>query len=213
VSYESSHLTGGTRLVVQRQMGTGRRFRTVLRLHGRRGSASLPPLAIGAYTLRIAAVRSRRVLASRRASVKVFAAVPFTTLFHKTAEVYVVPTVAFPWVFQRYAPGDTSTGTAGPVFSVTKNPCRSVHVDFIPGSFDGGEDMTGQSGTGSVVQQSRDPIATTVPAQTVGRIDAELVPGQSWAFTGAQLSDISNVDWYVNGSASCYSTSAEYQEP
>jgi hypothetical protein len=90
---------------------------------------------------------------------------------------------------------------------VTRNPCRSVHVDFIPGTDDGSEMVANQSGTATIVQQSMNPVSATVLPQTVGSLDARLVPGQSWSlnvtqdtFEGSRI-----LTWYVNGTVSCYS--------
>jgi hypothetical protein len=93
------------------------------------------------------------------------------------------------------------------MFTVASNPCRSVHIEFIPGTEQGSEVLNSTQGTASVVQESRDPVSLTVQGQSLGTLDTELVPGQSWSFNtdqtkggGARL-----LTWYVNGTASCYS--------
>ncbi|MGA7966746.1 MAG: YncE family protein [Gammaproteobacteria bacterium] len=206
------------RLVVQRPVGTGHVWQTMQRLRGRRGSAELPGQALGTYRFRLAVLEGRRVLAQRVTGVGVFGQVPFSVLFsnglpgttfgHQENGVYATSSTSFPYIGGVWA-GDR--GTPNTAFSIRSNPCVSVHIAFVLGETPG-EGYTYPAdvfAVVSLVQQTRDPVATEVPLNGTGSIDAELVPGQTWSLLAVE-NDRNGVEAgptvYFNGYAVCDST-------
>jgi hypothetical protein len=217
-SYATNGLTPGNRVVLQRQQGTARVWRTVAALASiKAGSSALPALPLGIYSVRVAAIAHHgKVVAEQRRSIKVFGEVPFTQLFSLDSEhhsavqdganqpgVYTTPTRTFNYAFASYA----NTEAAATILTVGNNTCRSVHIDFVPG-VQGSESepiFQSASATVSVVQQSLDPVASTAAFNAFGALDATLVPGQSWSVTTLGIKE--SIRLYLNGSAICYSGS------
>jgi hypothetical protein len=84
-SWTASNLKPGSRLVVQRQMGTARTWRTVASLGSLSGSGQLPGLKLGSYWLRIADIGpKRKIWAQQKLRLRVFGDVPFTMLLNST---------------------------------------------------------------------------------------------------------------------------------
>ncbi len=184
----TGHLGRNYRLVVQRPVGTAHTWRTMLRLRTRKGSAELPGQKLGTYRFRLAVLRGHRTLAQRVAGIGVFGQVPFSALLHDgylttghlENGVYATPSTSFPYVGGAYV-GDH--GRPNTVFSVNHNRCSAVHVGFVLGETPGEGYSYPASiyGVVSLVQQSRDPVASEVPLNGIGSVDAELVPGQTWS--------------------------------
>jgi hypothetical protein len=191
-SWTGTHLGRNHKLVIQRPMGTARTWRSIMRLRSNSGSAELPGFPLGKYRLRIADLQRHRVLAQQVVGVAIFGQVPFSTLFEGNggSGVYATPTNSFPYV-------TSWTGNEEPAFQVEHNHCRSVHIAFVPGehSFEG-------IGTITLVQESRDPVAASTPYDTIGSLDAKLVPSQSWAVNSSYKS-VENPYFYINGYADC----------
>jgi hypothetical protein len=191
------------RLVVQRQQGTKRVWRTVLKLrHANRGAARLPRLPLGAYNLRIAAVGAhRRVLSYQRHSLKVFGLVPLSTLFTGDWGTYVTPTRTFSWVRRGFE--NDEPGVSNPEISVSKKKsrCRSIHFDWLPGGPRSGG--ASETFTITLVQESHDPISASSSYQTVGALDVSLTVGESWALNASHVGGTVGADYYFNGFASC----------
>jgi len=217
----SAHPKPGSRLVVQRQEGTARFWRTVLGLPGSpSGSASLPGLPLGTYQLRIADIGQRgAVLAQQPRALQVFGDVPFSTLFNANVEHQAVVgfngntgpgTATTPTQTIQYACGGVA-GVGNPAVTVTDNNCRSIHFDFLPTLPEEGvpSNYVGATGTITVVQQTLDPVSATAPLDSGGSLDAALVPGQSWSMnSSASLPQPGEDSFYiyVNGYASCDSS-------
>jgi hypothetical protein len=189
-------LGSGHKLVIQQPVGTAHTWRSIMKLPSSSGSAELPGLPLGVYRLRIADLVGRRVLAQQALNIRVFGEVPFSTLLRGVspgAGVYATSTTSFPYV-TLYEPSRSA-------FSVRRNPCVAVHVAFVPGGF-GYPNGSNISGTVTVVQESRDAVSASASYNSIGSLDAELVPGQSWSV---------NVSWqgehepliYINGYAVC----------
>jgi hypothetical protein len=50
-------------------------------------------------------------------------------------------------------------------------------------------------------------VSGSAPYKTVGSVDAELTPGQTWGVTAAWTPAENDIDdIYINGYATCYST-------
>ncbi|MGD9735218.1 MAG: hypothetical protein AB7V58_06355 [Solirubrobacterales bacterium] len=212
-SWSGRHLGKNYRLVVQRPVGTARTWKTMLKLNTRRGSAELPAQALGKYRFRLAALRGRRVLASKVVGVGVFGQVPFSVLMKGgylnfgdlDNGVYATPTASFPYVGSAWV-GDH--GQPKTVFSVKRNHCTAVHLGFVLGDTPGESYLHPGSiyGVVRLVQQSRDPVTAEVPLNGIGSVDAELTPGQTWSLLVEENSrdgEIGNPTAYFNGYAVC----------
>lgn len=210
-SFTASRVPSKAMLVIQRQMGTANRFRTVATLaRARRGSGKLPGLGLGRRTLRIAVVgkvKQRQgkaksvVLAQQRRTLIVFDDIKFLTLFRVGRElIKTTPSRTFPYVFS--AEVLDNAGGRLPTVDKTNSTCRSVRVDFVfapNGSSTGPEEM----GIVSVIQESRDPVEMAAPVNTISAVDSPLTLGQAWGIT-ARTQVRRPLILYINGVASCY---------
>jgi hypothetical protein len=202
-SWTATHVHAG-RLLVQRPEGTGHVWRTIAALKGSKGSGSLPALSLGIYQFRIVNLASHnRVLAQQLYQLRVFGPVPFATLLgNPGGGVYTSSTSAFPWVV-RGTWYETEIGRTNEVFSIpTANTCRTVHVEFADQMY--ASKVPNPTVTISVVQQSSDPVSTTVPANIGGTVDAAVVPSQPWSVV-LTSTVANNGNLYFNGHADCYS--------
>jgi hypothetical protein len=198
-SWTASRVKRSHRLVLQRQVGTGKVWRTMRRLSKRGGSGSLPAFTLGAYRLRIAVFdKHRAMLTQQQKRLYVFGRVPFSALFRQSGGIYTMPTQSFEWRLKGDAGQEYET-----FITVRRSPCRSVHVDFVGHLLETGPDETV---TATIAQESRDAVSATAQTGTVGAVDATVVPGQSWSlnmtYNGTRWDSIPT---YVNGSASCFS--------
>jgi hypothetical protein len=221
-SWSSRHLGKTDRLVVQRPVGTAHVWKTMLKLSKRKGSSDLPGQALGQYRYRLAALRGHRVLAEQVATIAVFGQVPLSVLFRHSnslpgatspgasldSGVYATSATSFPYVGNAAIGEDPPTTT---IFSVQHNHCVAVHIDFVLGETPGEGYSYPASvyGIVSLVQQSRDPVASEVPLNGLGSVSAELIPGQTWSLltTNADRNGIpAGPTVYFNGYATCDST-------
>jgi hypothetical protein len=189
-SWTGKRLGRSHRLVVQKPEGTAHTWRTIMRLNSNSGSAELAALALGKYRFRIADLSGRRVLAQQVSGIGVFGEVPFSTLFGSRGSIQIAtfPHFTFPYVI--YWGGEFDDN---PIFQVEHNECLSVHIAFVPSKTTNGEI--------ELVQESHDAIGASVADNAIGSLDAQVVPGQSWAVNGQGLEDI-----HINGYAICDST-------
>ncbi|HET7060197.1 MAG TPA: hypothetical protein VFH99_02680 [Candidatus Saccharimonadales bacterium] len=212
----TGHLGPNYRLVVQRPVGTAHTWKTMLRLKTRKGSAELPGQKLGTYRFRLAALRGHLVLAQKVLGIDAFGQVPFSVLLrngylttgHLENGVYATPSSSFPYVGGAYV-GDH--GRPNTVFSVNHNRCSAVHVGFVLGETPGEGYSYPASiyGVVTLVQQSRDPVASEVPFNGIGSVDAELVPGQTWSLLVEENNregKLGSPTVYFNGYAICDST-------
>ncbi|MGH7193031.1 MAG: hypothetical protein ACREJM_05775 [Candidatus Saccharimonadales bacterium] len=211
-TWTGSNLGEGHKLVVQKPVGTAHTWRTILQLPTRSGSGQLSGLPLGKYRFRIADLvlvpRPRhgghhrayfRVMAQEVAGVAVFGEVPFSTLFNSPEHAHATSSYSF-----AYVASWQDWGTAPTAFTVEHNHCSFVHIAFLGvGWWLKGETEV-PTATATVVQESREPTSVTDAENTIGSLDAALVPGQSWALN---LSAHSNEPaFYINGYAVCDST-------
>ncbi len=199
-SWTASKVKRSHRLVLQRQVGTGKVWRTMRRLSKHGGSGSLPAFALGTYRLRIAVFdKHRAMLTPQQKRLYVFGQVPFSALFRQSGGIYTMPTQSFAWRLEGHAQPDYET-----FVTVQRSPCRSVHVDFVGRLYS--ETGPDETVTATIAQESRDAVSATAQAGTVGAVDAIVVPGQSWSlnmtYNGTRWDSMNT---YVNGSASCFS--------
>lgn len=200
-SWTGKHLRRNHRLVVQKPVGTAHVWKSIMRLNSNSGSAELGGLPLGTYRLRIADLIGRRVLAQQVGTLSVYGQVPFSTLFNDHQnKVQATPQYTFPWVVSHYD-GDGPTA-----FQVSNNNCLSVHIGFVSRDYYN-HDETGTE-TLTLIQESKDPVSTSVAYNAIGSLDAELVVGQSWAVNQSHVSEQQGnpTITYMNGYAICKST-------
>jgi hypothetical protein len=196
-SWSAKRLGRNYRLVIQRPFGTVHVWKSIMRLQTTSGSAALSGSKLGTRRFRIAAFRGSKLLAQQTSRVAIFGTVQFTTLFsNEHPDVYTAPLNSFSyvesWVFYKERS----------LFGVNNNHCSSVHVAFVPGNHN-------EPGTGTltIVQESRDPVQASVPFDTVGSVDVELTPGQTWGVNASAIGNENGpVYFYINGYATCDST-------
>jgi len=195
-SWTARGLTSKHRLVVQRRTGTAGVWRSVRSLpREASGSAQLPGLALGTYRLRIIVRNAKRkVLAENARTVRVYGQVALVTLVGRPPQVYTTPTNTFVYVLSN----DVGATPASIFTSSKPNPCRSVHLDFVPGE----QPTSAPTGVVSVVQETLDPVTVSSPHDTKGALDAPLVPGRAWSINAAS-SGVDAVRIHINGFASC----------
>jgi hypothetical protein len=224
-SFATRHIPPSAQLVVQRQEGTAHVWKEVLRLTARAGAGRLPALQLGIYPLRIAAfAKHARLLASTTANLDVFGSVPLGTVVRGYPGEYSGPygngghagsyptaTSTFDYVLGLPEYRDFPTPWIPTEVSATRNHCRALHVDFLPGNNDGAEagaPPAGFVGTLSVAQATLDLQSASAPYETPGHLDATLVPGTTWGFRLSDNETNGNVGvaFFLNGSADCDST-------
>lgn len=194
-SWSGGRIGHGRKLVVQRQVGTAHSWKSVLRLRSRSGTAELPGLPLGRYRLRLAEFsRMGRLLVQQVAGLGVFGEVPLGTLLGAREQVYSTSSFTFPYVLSHQIVGDEITA-----LTVERNHCRSVHIAFVPGE----GYYSSATGTVSVIQETQAPISASTAKNTLGSLDAALVPGQSWSIT--ETSDDVEPVFFFNGYAVCSS--------
>jgi len=204
-SWTAARVKRNHRLVLQRQVGTGRVWRTMRHLSKPGGAGQLPAFALGSYPLRIAVLGKRKVIVARQERrLYVYGQVPLSTLFRSQSDgggVYTLPTSSFTWALADGI-GFTAQST---IASVKRSPCRSIHVDAVLEPRYVEYSHTQETATVSIVQESRDAVSTTVPVNVVRSLDVPLVVGQSWSINVVHQ-DAGVLDHiFINGSGNCYS--------
>ena len=210
-SYTSSNVPSAAKLVIQRQVGTAKQFRTVATLARARGSGTLPALDLGRYKLRIAAIERRRVkrrlravlLVQRQKTLTVFGTVTFSILFKQEERTFTTPTRSFSYIFTE---GNVREVTNMLTIDSKVNTCRSVHVDWVSHNHYREREREPETGVVSVIQESRDPVTGSADQDEIGAVDAVVTPGRSWG-VNVSSGGLNYLDFYVNGTASCYSRS------
>jgi hypothetical protein len=201
ITWTSTHVPKGAKLVVQRSVGTAHVWKTALRLSKPDGTAQLPARSLGTYRYRLVVLEGEAIIAKRTITVKVFAKVPFSKYFGQQGGVYAAPAVSFPYINYLYGP--TSPNMTEAVVSVKRSNCISVHVEFITGSTFPGPGPEPTIGTMTIVQQTRDPVSGSAPWNALGTVDADLVLGQSWSVLGSWTNGAHLPDIFYNGYAVC----------
>lgn len=202
-SWSAARLGRNYRLVIQRPFGTVHVWKSIMRLQTTSGSATLPGSGLGTRRFRIAAFRGSKLLAKQVSSVSIFGTVQFTTLLQiDSPAVHTMTGNSFSYVREWSVGGDYSEN----LFGVSNNNCSSVHVAFAVGSWASESRVIG---TVTVVQESRDPVSSSVPFEGTGSVDAELTPGQTWGVNASTQGGVG--EFFINGYATCYSTEPFHQ--
>jgi hypothetical protein len=205
-AWTAKRVPAGGKVVVQRQVGSAKAWRTVARLPaGGNGVGNLPALGLGEYQVRIAVQGKKKngkrpILASRRIVLRVFGVVSFAMLFAKeTPGTYTATGRTFSYAFPRTMFGSSQTAVT---IAKDRNFCRAVHVDVVLGK--------GALGPASahvgLLQETRDEAAVSLATDVISSLDAALTPGQSWSINNALTSGDAplGVGIYYNGFANCY---------
>ena len=207
-SYTATQVPRTASVVLQRKMGTSGVFHTVVKLpRATKGTGRLPALGLGQYTLRLAVLaKHNAVLSSRVGLLRVFGVVPFSTLFAHVGykplgDPVVTSTRTFPWVWVGNESSDPQTRGIAVSLAQTDGYCRSVHLEFVP--VPGGPRMDGETFTATVLQQSADPVAASVPEDTIGTLDVQLKIGDSWAVNLSHAGGGYSATYFFNGFGSC----------
>ena len=218
--WTAMHVPRDASMIIEKPVGTGKVWKPLApALRGRSGTLMLPAYAsFGVYQLRIAVIKSRKVLAQQERRVRVFAEIPFSNLLENTSlgGLHATPTAAFPYTLPlQVSVGSRNEGSRTDLISDEHSNCDLIRVDFssdpLPVSEFGGEPgQTPQDGrvTVTVVQESAEPISSTpVPTDRVGSLEAHVALGQSWA-VNATVSNVRTdaLELYFNGQAHCYSS-------
>ena len=214
VAFNASGLPSSARLVLQRREGTARVWKTVASLgHSRKGASEIPPLSLGVYSMRLAALdRRSQPIAQHVGTLSVFGVVPFSRLLegaHITSGVgigesgtYTTMSSTFEYFIIYEYDGNLTSEANQFAFSVSHNPCRSIHLEFV-GRREEGRNPTL---TAELIQAAADPIVSApTPIENVGTLDGSVAVGKSWGlrFEGTPLEP---ARVFMNGSASCDST-------
>lgn len=212
-TYAFHRVTVGDRLFVQRQEGTARVWRTISQLRSPAGSASIDGLPLGIYRLRVAAQSgSGHIVAQEQQTIMVFGRVPFSTLMSGLKVfndglngTYAMPTETFDYVIGFPLSNNGDPPFPIPPVSATNNYCRELHLNFVPGRADTAADFPPWSASVSIVQATLEPVSASASAETIGSLNAPLVPGTSWSINVAQTTGMLNGDdaMFVNGYGVC----------
>lgn len=193
---------GSDTLALQRLVGSS--WRTVRKLHGTSGTATLPALPIGVYDVRVAAFSGAgHLVTAAGRKLRVFGTVKFTQLFGQPVHAYSTPEANFHYTFQFYNSRGAYTAL------VAKNaPCDSIHVQFIPGTDNGNATVIGvSSATLYLGRHNRSKLHATVAPQRIGKVHGALDLNGAWSIYVAQSAGGGQlITWYLNGFADCDST-------
>jgi hypothetical protein len=207
VTWRGNGVPHGTQLLLEKPVGTARVWKLIVpALRGQSGTANLPAYPmLGSYRLRVAATRHRRVIASREATIHVFANVPFASLLESTSPlnfrtgVHATPVAAFSYAYsvdvEKTKPG---------FITDEHSACNFVHLEVVLGGEEGA--ATGQL-TLLIVQERAEPVSLTVQPEEVRALDANLALGDSWAVNGSSTTRTPFGDpIFINGYAHCDQT-------
>ena len=206
-SWSASAVIPGTQLVLQRPEGTGKVWQTVNLLSGARGSDQTDALPMGIYRLRVADIGKKGqhppVYAFGTATIGVYGTVNWD--FQTSSGTYTSSNGTFSYRDSACVNGGPYCNTQNfTTVNGNDNHCQSVTVQFMPGEGSNNTSTTDVgTGTVTIVQESRDPVAATAQIDQVGTVSAQVSPGQSWGVNLAASGDVGAI--YLNISGSCTS--------
>jgi len=206
-TWKVRHLPAHGSLVLQTPEGTGRVWQTISRLgHHSSGSASTPKLSLGVRHLRLAIVHGRKVIAAAAHTLRVYGKVPLKRLLkYPNKGTYTAPTFTFPYVATNEFSGTTANRG---IVTDGKSRCRRIVIAGVLGTDGQADTVSGETGTLTVVQQSRNPTSASAGSDQLATVSAKVKPGQSWSLNDA----VSNSPYwggtfYLNGYGICFARS------
>lgn len=204
VAYSADRLGSGEHLLLQRSVDGGG-WVTVKTLSDRSGRTSTQ-VPMGKKTYRVAAVDSTgKTLSSATAgTVYSFGTVPLQTLLSSHERTVTVGTSQFRYVFSGNA--QSLFWNEGPdgnkAWDVTSSACRRITLDVAGTDAKGDGNAQNNETFLRITRENADAATVLVPMSTIQHLNASVTPGTSWAAVMG-----GSYFMYINGSASCWSTS------
>lgn len=211
LTYAASHLRRGSKLYVQRQFGTRRVFKDVVRLRKASGTSSASGLPVGRYAFRLAAYHGRTLTGmSNIVEVYSYGVISAETLCNTSgndaefedgcdAGTIQVGNTVFPYVSADDHGNTNSEGGAD--LEVTDSSCRYASISF---AVQNGDDA---NSVGAIVTQSAaDPRSSGTASGSVGTLNAAIT-SPDWDVTF--WTDTGDASVYWNGSFDCWSATGK----
>lgn len=213
ITYSSNGLAKGSSLYLQRQFGTAKVWKSVLKLTESAGTATAPSLPMGAYSYRLFAVNRRNSWTSPIVGVFVYGEVPLSSICNTENEDYGTGDCASPsatvqiggnlfeyaieqnWGLEAQPPSWSDP------FSFPKNTCNQLVITYGLSNSDNSTDTANLE----VIQTTLDPEYSSTPYGQLGTFTAEL-DGGPW---NLEANTTSGATVYENGYAMCYTSSGQ----
>ena len=169
------------------------------KLHGTKGKKTIPALPIGIYDFRIAVFNhAGKLVAAKGHKLHVFGKVKWSSLFPSPPRAAAGDYGNFHYVFSFF-----SNEVNYAAMKVTRNPCTSVHIRYVPGTENPNESVGGV-GTVLLSRHGRSAVKSEAAAQHAGKLHGSLPLGKSWTIhVGEDGAGSRLYTWYVNGTAIC----------
>lgn len=210
----SAHLGKHTTLYLQRQFGTKHVWRNVEKLTVRNGTNTAPGVPIGRYRYRVVAKRgTTTIAASRNANLYSYGSLSLYQLCERSAHTYFegscdtgtiqVGSSVFSYAYEA------DDGNTGPdqyaTVEAQKSSCRSLSLRYAVSNFDQTENDVSSMGL-ELTQASATAKQATSNTGIIASANFE-ISSSAW-----DLIDWTNNgygDVYLNGTASCYTSSGD----
>lgn len=204
ISFSTTNVPGGARILLQREFGTAKVWKSVERLHGRSGSATAPAVPLGQYLYRVDIVVAKTAASSPPKKLYAYGAVPFQTVCAAIrgscdTQTEQIGTTIFTYVWSANA--DAYPRYSQDI-SEKSTTCRTGTLQLAQPNSDGTNDAYLQ-----IIQSASDPENGSTVAGTIGTF-AITFDGGPWILNVAS----SNLNYgdgdsvQINGTFDCYST-------
>jgi hypothetical protein len=215
VVYSSAHLPAGSVLYLQRDFGTKHVFKNVKKLAGHAGSVAAPGVAMGRYTYRVVAVRSKKdVAVSSTRFLYSYGKVTIAQLCRRSRKTEFngadceTGTDQVGSAVYNYVARDED-GNDGPnqdaAIQAQDSSCRSASITEAVSNDDAqNEGTTSQSV--QLTQSAADALSATSVVGSIGTFSGHISSG-SWDLEF--YTDTGDVDVDFNGSLQCWSASGD----
>lgn len=203
INYKTTNLPKGSSIYLQRQYGTARVWKNVKQLAARSGTASAPAVQMGKYLYRIRVRKSgRTVVTSATRTLYSYGKVKLSNLCVPggwgtcDAQTVQIGSTIFTYVI--------GAGDGYPYYvsllQFKSTSCRSMSLQF-------GTDDTASGAEAyiEVIQSRSDPQYGSVAIDSIGNFSPKLDGGPFYL----EVSETNGNETYVNGHASCYTSSGK----
>jgi hypothetical protein len=205
-TYSTKHLPRGSAIYLQWQVGTAHAWRNVERLRKASGTATARGVSIGKWEYRIDVVRrGKTVVASRERPLYAYGTVAYARLCSvwqgSSCPAYDVQ-IGNTDFTSYYSVWNLSYPDFATILQYHSTSCRSLDIQYADSDTENSADQ-------EYIQlvQSRSPLqAGQGPVETVNTFTATLDGGP---FMLQASEDNSNFNVWINGSASCYTSSGK----